>query len=441
MRLTRLAVFSAFTLIELLVVVAIIAILAAMLLPALSAAREKARRSNCMSNLKQLGLGLASYTGDYAGYMPSWPGWTGPDLDWCDPDRSSCTINHGSTSPTYATPEPQPGRYVPVAFDIQYKARPSDPNPVALTYNRDLPFSFLFRAIGWGRRTVAGHASVGDGDLFCAPNGIGMLLTCGYAADAGLFYCPSSTNMPGERCLAGNHFGATTLAEWNSAGGRNGATLHYGDWEQGVARDWSGLRNYLIYSHYAYRDVPLAIMNAWHVNEDRGHDGSKTTLLPGTRPGIHVGVGEPIFRTVKELGARAIVCDTFSKTGTYDALEKDWGSSGANINNTDLANSAAMAGKGIKGHRTAYNVLYSDGHGAVFGDPQEGLIWHEQGWGSGSATCASRVGIVQTQGSNYSYGKGGTFYYSTYNDTSHRTFQASAYGVWHQLDQHGGVDQ
>lgn len=107
-----------FTLIELLVVIAIIAILAAILFPVFARAREKARQTSCLSNLKQIGLALQMYAQDYDMLLPlanEYPGTDGPpglydviepyvkneQIFRCPSDRDNMFQTHG-TSYDYA---------------------------------------------------------------------------------------------------------------------------------------------------------------------------------------------------------------------------------------------------------------------------------------------------------------------------------------------------
>ncbi|MEN6549308.1 MAG: DUF1559 domain-containing protein [Armatimonadia bacterium] len=86
-----------FTLIELLVVIAIIAILAAILFPVFAKAREKARQTSCLNNLKQIGTAFIQYAQDYDERMPLW-GLNITQTDATMPGTLFITAYNGSTT-------------------------------------------------------------------------------------------------------------------------------------------------------------------------------------------------------------------------------------------------------------------------------------------------------------------------------------------------------
>ncbi len=449
---------TAFTLVELLVVVAIVAILGALLLPALAAAREKARRTACLHNLWQMAVGLESYISHYSEYYPSWSTY-GRNLRntlhpvLTDYEESYAQMTSGRTGETIYT----------IA---------ADGADCGLIHTR---------LIAQGKNTCRRVPAKGEFQM--APWGLGYLIWGDYVGDLRVMFCPSSGDGVAERTILHGTTGGSVgvYGPWmggmpahkkrhfGRAGGYDRQALFFGDWSwvssttyyltpavdctavgntrYGNGRAalcdymYRGLPVHAYYGAYGYRrDCRLHFThgdsqdpaewdhgNRWNSGDPDGDPdypdycanslkikgrGDEIPVLY-TKP-AHLAVGgTPMFKTSKDLGGRAIVSDSFQK----------------------YVGPSLVPGDAYYAHRDGGHVLYGDWSAKWVQDANGRILWWDQvGADSIDGPALWQTSLCMDGYTAPTFGKT----LSGPGDPGYKPY--SAYAIWHEFDKANDID-
>ena len=350
---------TGFTLIELLVVMVIIALLIGLLLPALSRAKEEARKTQCRSNMRQIGMALAMYGNDNGGYTPAH---YGPDYLWDNPGGGWSYYNGSRRDVKFGVINPR------------------------MQFNNAL---LVGNVVPWD----IGQATRG------MPNALGLLYVGGYLTQKGgvVLYCPSNssryvTNRQDNVTYAvpiGMSIHATSEYDksepfWTSKGQiRRGNMNGLGDPAMTNAWEWFGGWDNYCWPSYAtgWSD------GRWYNESQQGicHVLSNYSLrfwsdATQMTTAFRTDYWFPNAVKSEQYGKRTIVSDLMWPVGAvFDPVHEIWDARYGSGPGTLNSHRDTIMGEAqrflIQNHEASYNLLFQDGAVKTFSDASHNVVW------------------------------------------------------------------